>query len=390
MASSLRTGLDGLRGWPGRVDAALITAGRHAGHDAGGPGEGAPTRGRPDALAVATYDGVRGHPVLLGRDHWAGVIETADRRRGRPPLPRRARRHRGRLHRPGRSDRPRRPPVRSTFGAVIARVVDEPLSVAEHEDAVADKAAGAVVSFAGVVRDHDGGRSVTELEYVGHPTAADVITELAARVRRPARRARRRGLAPDRPAGHRRRRPGLRGQRVAPRSGVRHLRRPRRRGEEAAADLEAAGLHRRRGGMGRLPVRPRPGPRAAGGAAPPRRSSWRRRRAPRRRRSAPAPGPSISVSPSGMVATRRSAWSTSGWASTASTRRVRVPSARWPDSTCMSECTTPASRRSVDLRRRQVWPAILDQDRREFGGARHGFSLRQSVDRHAAARRPFS
>jgi molybdopterin synthase catalytic subunit len=62
---------------------------------------------------------------------------------------------------------------------VIARVVDEPLSVAEHEDAVADQAAGAVVSFAGVVRDHDGGRSVTELEYVGHPSAADVLIELA-------------------------------------------------------------------------------------------------------------------------------------------------------------------------------------------------------------------
>ena len=62
---------------------------------------------------------------------------------------------------------------------MIARVVDEPLSVAEHEDAVADKRAGAVVSFCGVVRDHDGGRSVTELEYVGHPSAADVITELA-------------------------------------------------------------------------------------------------------------------------------------------------------------------------------------------------------------------
>ena len=40
---------------------------------------------------------------------------------------------------------------------MIARVVDEPLSVAEHEDAVADKSAGAVVSFGGVVRDHDGG-----------------------------------------------------------------------------------------------------------------------------------------------------------------------------------------------------------------------------------------
>ncbi|SFK43098.1 molybdenum cofactor biosynthesis protein MoaE [Geodermatophilus ruber] len=62
---------------------------------------------------------------------------------------------------------------------LIARVVDTPLSVTEHEDAVADKAAGAVVSFAGVVRDHDGGRSVTELEYVGHPTAQDVLVELA-------------------------------------------------------------------------------------------------------------------------------------------------------------------------------------------------------------------
>ena len=63
---------------------------------------------------------------------------------------------------------------------MIARVVDAPLSVAEHEDAVADKAAGAVVSFAGVVRDHDSGRSVTEVEYVGHPTADDVLTAIAA------------------------------------------------------------------------------------------------------------------------------------------------------------------------------------------------------------------
>ena len=63
---------------------------------------------------------------------------------------------------------------------VIARVVDAPLSVTEHEDAVADKAAGAVVSFTGVVRDHDGGRSVTELEYVGHPSAESVLAEIAA------------------------------------------------------------------------------------------------------------------------------------------------------------------------------------------------------------------
>jgi molybdopterin synthase catalytic subunit len=64
-------------------------------------------------------------------------------------------------------------------GHLMARVVDEPLSIAEHQDAVADQAAGAVVSFAGVVRDHDGGRPVTELEYVGHPTAEQVLAELA-------------------------------------------------------------------------------------------------------------------------------------------------------------------------------------------------------------------
>lgn len=31
----------------------------------------------PAALARASYDEKPGHPVLIGRDHWAGVIETA-------------------------------------------------------------------------------------------------------------------------------------------------------------------------------------------------------------------------------------------------------------------------------------------------------------------------
>ena len=31
----------------------------------------------PAVLAVATYHGRRGHPVLLGRDHWDGVAELA-------------------------------------------------------------------------------------------------------------------------------------------------------------------------------------------------------------------------------------------------------------------------------------------------------------------------
>lgn len=33
-------------------------------------------------LARASYDGVPGHPVLLGRDHWRGVLETATGDRG--------------------------------------------------------------------------------------------------------------------------------------------------------------------------------------------------------------------------------------------------------------------------------------------------------------------
>lgn len=32
----------------------------------------------PHVLARAAYDGVPGHPVLLGRDHWPGVLESAE------------------------------------------------------------------------------------------------------------------------------------------------------------------------------------------------------------------------------------------------------------------------------------------------------------------------
>lgn len=61
-----------------------------------------------------------------------------------------------------------------------AAVVDAPLSVGEHEQLVAHPGAGAVVSFGGIVRDHDGGREVTALEYVGHPSAEQIIAEVAA------------------------------------------------------------------------------------------------------------------------------------------------------------------------------------------------------------------
>ena len=76
MASSLRAGLEGLRAFPGTVDAALITLVDMPGMTPEALAAVAAHAG-PGALAVATYDGVRGHPVLLGRDHWAGVVETA-------------------------------------------------------------------------------------------------------------------------------------------------------------------------------------------------------------------------------------------------------------------------------------------------------------------------
>lgn len=40
------------------------------------------TLAAPGALARAAYDGVPGHPVLIGHDHWAGVVETAVGDRG--------------------------------------------------------------------------------------------------------------------------------------------------------------------------------------------------------------------------------------------------------------------------------------------------------------------
>ena len=52
----------------------------------------------------------------------------------------------------------------------------------EHEGLVSEGAAGAVVSFAGVVRNHDDGRGVTSLDYSAHPTAAALVAEVAADV----------------------------------------------------------------------------------------------------------------------------------------------------------------------------------------------------------------
>ena len=74
------------------------------------------------------------------------------------------------------------------MGAEVLRaaVGEEPLDVAEHAALVEHAGAGAVVTFAGVVRDHDGGRSVAGLNYSAHPTAAAIVAEVAADHRREA------------------------------------------------------------------------------------------------------------------------------------------------------------------------------------------------------------
>ena len=65
---------------------------------------------------------------------------------------------------------------------VIAALTDQPLDVSRHEAAVAGPVSGAMVTFAGVVRDHDGGRPVVSIEYVAHPSASAVLAEVAAEV----------------------------------------------------------------------------------------------------------------------------------------------------------------------------------------------------------------
>ena len=70
------------------------------------------------------------------------------------------------------------------FEVVSAVLSAEPISVDQAIAAVEGDTAGAVVSFSGVVRNHDGGKAVERLSYSAHPTAhqvmADVVAQLVA------------------------------------------------------------------------------------------------------------------------------------------------------------------------------------------------------------------
>lgn len=63
-----------------------------------------------------------------------------------------------------------------------AALTDQPIFLAEHEELVSHRSAGAIVGFVGMIRDRDGGRGVLRLEYSAHPSAAQVLADLVAEV----------------------------------------------------------------------------------------------------------------------------------------------------------------------------------------------------------------
>ncbi len=63
--------------------------------------------------------------------------------------------------------------------SIYSVISSDPIRVDVLRDAVAAEAYGALVVFEGVVRNHDGGRAVTELEYQVHPDAQAFLDQIA-------------------------------------------------------------------------------------------------------------------------------------------------------------------------------------------------------------------
>ncbi|NWL12763.1 molybdenum cofactor biosynthesis protein MoaE [Paenarthrobacter nitroguajacolicus] len=70
----------------------------------------------------------------------------------------------------------------TNFEVVSAVLSAEPISVDQAIRAVESDTAGAVVSFSGVVRNHDGGKAVDRLSYSAHPTANQVMSDVVAQL----------------------------------------------------------------------------------------------------------------------------------------------------------------------------------------------------------------
>src|SRR4029453_11123556 len=66
--------------------------------------------------------------------------------------------------------------TKADFEVVSAVLSPEPISVDQAIAAVESDTAGAVVSFSGVVRNHDGGKGGDRLSYSAHPTAHRIMS----------------------------------------------------------------------------------------------------------------------------------------------------------------------------------------------------------------------
>lgn len=64
----------------------------------------------------------------------------------------------------------------------LVELRETPLDVAEVTAALDDDASGGLTLFVGRVRDHDGGKSVTGLDYSAHPSALDRLVAVCDRV----------------------------------------------------------------------------------------------------------------------------------------------------------------------------------------------------------------
>lgn len=74
------------------------------------------------------------------------------------------------------------PNPQSAARIVRAEVTFEVISAEVLAKQVLQDTTGAVVTFSGVVRNHDQGRGVAGIEYCAHPTAGQVVERIAAQV----------------------------------------------------------------------------------------------------------------------------------------------------------------------------------------------------------------
>lgn len=190
MSTSVRAGLEGAQQLKRVADAAIVQL-----VDTPAISPDAVARLRkaagPSALAVATYQNVVGHPMLLGRNHWkpiaasiSGDVGARQYLDGRNDVQRIVC---DGLGSPADADTPeqlRELIKRDVVHTEIhkAEVTQDDISVSFLELLVRDRRAGAVVTFSGVVRDHDHGRHVKKLKYMAHPSADELIARVAREV----------------------------------------------------------------------------------------------------------------------------------------------------------------------------------------------------------------